>query len=184
MQDDRESFYRCSTTPDVAVGFRVRRRAGANVCEMHFDDALERHIGLKLRRKEVKRRISARTRALGVQRWSHDTNRLILEAAADDPVIARCCEALASELAMIADRPFSPRLLLAALSITNRERLRWSKDGRLRTSGSATIRRGQLIKIPTYDVALVAALIADPSIIAGWRNDDRRVGLRLGQPTG
>jgi hypothetical protein len=123
----------------------VRRTEGADVCELCFRDALDRHIGLKLRSAEVEKRIRAKARAQGRHRWEWDqaTFRLILEDTSDILRFTGFCELLSKELTAIAFRPFTPRLLVTALSITNQERLRWTKDGRLRTSGSVTIRRGQ-----------------------------------------
>jgi hypothetical protein len=164
----------------------VRRTEGADVCELCFRDALDRHIGLKLRSAEVEKRIRAKARAQRRHRWEWDqaTFRLILKDAPDCPRFAGFCEIVSIDLTAIAFRPFTPRLLVTALSITNQERLRWTKDGRLRTSGSVTIRRGQLINVPTYDVGVVEALLAEPSIVDGWRIDDCREGLPKRQPTG
>jgi hypothetical protein len=162
----------------------VRRTEESDVCELCFRDALDHHIGLKLRSAEVERRIRAKARAQGRHRWHQAVFRLILEDTSDILRFTGFCELVSIELTAIAFRPFTPRLLVTALSITNQERLRWTKDGRLRTSGSVTIRRGQLINVPTYDVGMVEALLAKPSIIDSWRIDDCREGLPKRQPTG
>jgi hypothetical protein len=182
--DHRQWTYSFGGSGAGAVHFTVIRTSGANVYELCFRDAIDRHIGLKFRSAEVERRIRARTRAIGRHQWNDATHRLSLEVEPDSQHFDKYCNTVSAELAAIAFRPFTPRLLVSALAITNRERLRWTKDGRLRTSGSVTIRCSQLINVPTYEVRLVEELIANPSIINGWRNDDRCAGMPARQPTG
>lgn len=191
IKSDREEagilqqyIYQRASSRTGSVGFTVRWTKGADVCELCFRDAIDSHIGLKLRSAEVEKRMRAKARGQERHRWDKATFRLILENASDSLSFAAFCEILSSELALVAFRPFTPRLLVAALSITNQERLRWTKDGRLPTSGSVTIRRGQLIHVPTYDVGMVEALLAEPSIVDAWRVDDRLEGLSTRQPTG
>jgi len=80
---------------------------------------------------------------------------------------------LAERFAEIAWRPLTPRLLLAALNITTQERLRWTKDGRLKPSGRIQVRQGSVVfSIPTYSVSLVERLAAAPDILCSWREQD------------
>lgn len=60
------------------------------------------------------------------------------------------------------------------LGITSQERLRWTKDGRLKQGGSVTIKRGQLISVPTYSISDVEFLADNPAIIANWRSNEMR----------
>jgi hypothetical protein len=79
---------------------------------------------------------------------------------------------VAEVLAEIASRPLTPRLLVTALNITTKERLRWTKDGRLPRSGAVLVKRAHVVAVPTYAVSLVEELIARPDIIAAWRDQD------------
>ena len=82
---------------------------------------------------------------------------------------------------MIAWRPLTPRLVAAVLGmISGQERARWSKDGRLPTSGPAHFRRASTIAVPTYSVAVIERLLASPEILAAWRDQDvaRKVSTR------
>lgn len=88
--------------------------------------------------------------------------------------LALMLEAIAHQLSGIASRPLTAKELLAALPITNQERLRWTKDGRLVQQGSALLRRGQAISIPTYAVGPVQALMTAPENLECWRAQDRR----------
>lgn len=123
----------------------------------------EEHLGLRLRRSEVDRWIARR---LPTAQWA-DADRL--ETSRHDAAIRR---KLAAFLTRVAGRPLTGRLVVEALAITNQERIRWTKDGRLPTSGTARIRRGQVISIPTYEVAEIAGLAADPRRIEEWRAAD------------
>jgi hypothetical protein len=80
---------------------------------------------------------------------------------------------LATRLAEIAWRPLTPKLLLTALHISTRERLRWTKDGRLRTSGKLLIRNGVVaFSVPTYPVSVVEQLANTPDVLSSWRAQD------------
>jgi hypothetical protein len=56
---------------------------------------------------------------------------------------------LVEALPEIAWRPLTPRFLLAALNITTRERLRWTKDGRLALVGRVQAQRSTAFSVPT-----------------------------------
>ena len=77
-----------------------------------------------------------------------------------------------AKLSTIAQKPLSPRQVERLLSIRPAERLRWSKDGRLRQSGTAQILRGSKIRLCTYPPQEIKRLLANPEIIAAWRQAD------------
>jgi hypothetical protein len=59
------------------------------------------------------------------------------------------------------------------LNITSRERLRWTKDGRLRTSGQLQARQGTIFySVLTYSISEVEKLVASPDILHAWRGQD------------
>jgi hypothetical protein len=60
-------------------------------------------------------------------------------------------------------------LVEQALDITARERLRWTKGGRLRTAGTSKIRRGQQIVLNLYPIDSIEQLIREPQRIQSWR---------------
>ncbi len=82
-------------------------------------------------------------------------------------------ERLHSELERIARKPISQRHVERLLEISANERLRWSKDGRLRRSGTAQILRGAKIMLYTYPPSEVERLLSTPEIITAWREADR-----------
>lgn len=73
----------------------------------------------------------------------------------------------------IAARQLHPREVEALLSITARERIRWTKDGRLPTSGRGSFRRGQMIEFSTYSPKAMMELADSPGKVASWRASDR-----------
>jgi hypothetical protein len=79
---------------------------------------------------------------------------------------------LDKRLDAIATRTLVPRLVEELLGISTRERLRWSKDGRLPRSGSVTFRKRHPITIATHPTDKMLELAANPSIIAEWRKRD------------
>ena len=81
-------------------------------------------------------------------------------------------DAILRKLAAIAQKPLSPRKVEKILSISPAERLRWSKNGRLRQSGTAQILRGSKIRLCTYPPQEIERLSVNPEIIAAWRQAD------------
>ncbi|MGK2286514.1 hypothetical protein [Pedomonas sp. V897] len=81
-------------------------------------------------------------------------------------------DAIVQKLSAIAQKPLSPRQVKKILSISPAERLRWSKDGRLRQSGTAQILRGSTIRLSTYPPQEIERLLSKPEIITAWRQVD------------
>lgn len=66
-----------------------------------------------------------------------------------------------------------PRVVEEILGISSRERLRWTKDGRLPKSGAGTFRSGpQIMHFPLYRAQKIAALAKNGEIIRAWREAD------------
>jgi hypothetical protein len=75
-------------------------------------------------------------------------------------------------LLMLTHKPISQYHVEKLLAITPAERLRWSKDGRLKRSGTANITRGAKITLYTYPPQIIEQLMRTPAIIAAWRQSD------------
>jgi ABC-type xylose transport system substrate-binding protein len=75
---------------------------------------------------------------------------------------------MSHKLFRIARRPLTAKELLVVLPITNKERLRWTKDGRLMQQGTTSMKRGQAISVTTYAIGPVEALLADPEEVERW----------------
>lgn len=135
---------------------------------------LEECYGLKARERELRRRIRSTLRRLGPFEGPAQAHSLTFVPKPEVlAVVPMALADLDGAIERIATRPFSTRQIEAALGITARERLRWTKDGRLPRSGSATIMKGQLITLSTYAVDTVARLAGDASIIDDWRRTDK-----------
>lgn len=81
-------------------------------------------------------------------------------------------DTISGRLVRIARRPLTAKELLIAVPISNKERLKWTKDGRLVQQGTASFRRGQAISMTTYAIDPVEALLANPHEIERWRARD------------
>jgi hypothetical protein len=132
------------------------------------------HLGLRLRITEFQTCIR-RVTAKDTVRW-HDAAQELTLSAGGAVSAEDVAWKLATRFAEIAWRPLTPRLLLAALNITTHERLRWTKDGRLRLSGSIQVRQGGVVfSVPTYPISLAEELNASPDILCTWREQDAAV---------
>ena len=129
-------------------------------------------IGLKIRQTQARRYLKSAVKRYCLLRWqSVSTASVLITDTRIEP--DRFREMVAAHLAEVAGQPLTPRFLVAALGITSRERVRWTKDGRLKSSGSITIDRGQRIFVPVYAIEDVEILVSNPGILDRWRTDDR-----------
>jgi hypothetical protein len=137
-----------------------------------FAGCIEHNLGLDLRQTQVRRCVASIARRTAGFHWESDT-LVGLALSIWHPKMTSMFDRLTEGLSVIADRPLTPKELLAALPITNRERLRWTKDNRLKRSGGMTIKRGKLVTVPTYSVSAAERILADHAMLDRWREADR-----------
>jgi hypothetical protein len=81
---------------------------------------------------------------------------------------------LDKRLAFHLEAPLSPREVEEYLGISGRERLRWTKDGRLPSYTRRNSTRGpENFSIPFYSVDLVHRLKCNPVVFDEWRRSDQ-----------
>lgn len=157
---------------------RIRAAIILSRCPEGFRLSIERcakdGVGLAVRWPQVRRYLKSALRPHALLQWEDQYSAVVRPIELLLP--ANCLtEVIAQLLLKLAEWPLTPRLLLTALPITTKERLRWTKDGRLKQTGNVTINRGQLISVPTYSVSLVERLLNDPAIIGKWRAQDAQM---------
>ena len=80
----------------------------------------------------------------------------------------------ATRLDVIASRPPSPKELCGVLGISKQERLRWTKDGRLKQSGTLIFKAAQPVTAPTYSARWVNEYLRNGRKVDHWRKTDTR----------
>ncbi|MCW2274817.1 hypothetical protein GJ654_20030 [Rhodoblastus acidophilus] len=91
---------------------------------IHCQEAVGALVGLRLRRQTVLRTIAYCCDEFGPWRWiDREANVEVFSGFAAEG-LERYLQRMISELARIAYEPLTPKLLLQALPITNKERLR------------------------------------------------------------
>jgi len=85
-------------------------------------------------------------------------------------------ETIRNSLKRMAHLPIEQNRVEAALKISRKECNRWTKDGRLPTSGTLIISRAPNLRIQrsTYAPEVIAGLAAHPERIDAWRAEDLR----------
>jgi len=133
-----------------------------------FAKYFDSHPSLDLRRKEVRTHLRKLARRYDHVVLEFDRRRFL----SGDP---QECADLASEIEDVllktATRPYTAGEVRQRLGITNPERLKWTKDGRLKRGADALMQRGQKISLMTYDVKAIDELCQLPEIIDTWRNE-------------
>ncbi|MFT8851018.1 hypothetical protein [Acetobacter orientalis] len=78
----------------------------------------------------------------------------------------RDIEKLITTAEEICTRPFTPATVQDALGISSRERIRWTRDGKLRPIGTKMIRDRGCFSLTLYSAEDVARLLMSPGIMA------------------
>ncbi|RBP13151.1 hypothetical protein DFR50_112122 [Roseiarcus fermentans] len=101
------------------------------------------------------------------------------------PRMRGIAQRLREKIDAVLTAPLAPRAVDKALGISQRERLRWYKDGRLPTCGRAKLGHGtHTVHIPLFPFKAIAKLQATPATIEDWRRKDvHGVSEDLAAPT-
>jgi hypothetical protein len=134
-----------------------------------YEQCLEESV-LRIREQELVRKLRRELAALG-EVAPAGPGVLAVDGAAPVPML-KTMRRIDRAIEEIASRPFTPRMVVEILGITSRERIRWTKNGRLQRSGSATFKGGRTVTFCTYAAGEIARLAANPTIIEGWRRAD------------
>lgn len=95
-----------------------------------FDRCVAENAVLRFREREVRRAVRAVAKRLGHVSQGSSERRFYVLGTIDDHAAFDLLRKLDTRLVSIASRPFHPKVVERVLSISTRERLRWSKDGR------------------------------------------------------
>ena len=150
----------------------VTRDESHHLATLDWKALLDLFPVLKLRRKEA--RASLRRYLTGLQdaKWEVDAVHFPIRSQIDEQALKSITDDIANTLEATAARAMTPKEICKALNITYQERLRWTKDGRLKTSGVASFSKANTVSISTYPAYAIHDLIKDPSVIEGWRQKD------------
>lgn len=127
---------------------------------------------LRCRKNEARNKIVRVWSGFSHATWQGDTLAMPPNAHGLDEKTDLPISESATLLDAIASRPLSPKELCGVLRISKQERLRWTKDGRLKPSGTLTFKAAQPVTVPTYSAHLVTELSKDLRKIALWRKMD------------
>lgn len=115
----------------------------------------ETHKIVGYRREESRKRL---------RRFSH-----VLGARCPMADMARDVERLTITMQDICTRPLTPARLQDALGISSRERIEWTREGKLRPIATKVIKDRGHFSLALYSAEDVARLLMSPEILASWR---------------
>lgn len=122
----------------------------------HFVDFLsENHRMIGCRRGEYRKRL---------RRFSH-----VFGAPRPMPDMPRDIERLIITIEDICARPLTPARLQEALRISSRERIQWTREGKLRPIATKIVKDRGCFSLALYSAEDVARLLISPEILASWR---------------
>jgi len=125
-----------------------------------FDESL----ALRMRDSESRRRVRQRLKSVGDIAVSPAgvTIRVAPRDGVGLSAIAPVTEQIDRDLSAIAARTMTSHEVQEALRISARERIRWTKNNRLRTCGTITVRRQQVVTLNTYAPDYIERLYRRP----------------------
>ena len=127
---------------------------------------------LKLRRKEARASLRRYLTGLHGAKWEIDAVHFLIRSQIDEQALKSITADIADTLEAIAARAMTPKEVCKALNITNQERLRWTKNGCLKTSGIVSFKKANTVSISTYSAHVINELTKDHGLIEGWRRKD------------
>lgn len=92
-----------------------------------------------------------------------------------DPPTCITCEDLERLTKTVEDiyaRPFTPSNLQKALLISSKERISWTRQGKLIIESKFPIKNSGHFSLPLYNSEDVNRLLEQPDIIQRWRNEN------------
>jgi hypothetical protein len=150
---------------------------GVLICYRHIvADPFGRRIGSS----EVRHRMTLRLKHLGgVQSPMAEAAIEIPFSAERAAAVARAIEILDGDIDALKRKPLTPKTVKSVLGITGVERVRWSRDGRLPAMEDPSFFGSGCRSVPfhTYRPETIATLMADPRILATWREIDARQAM-------
>ncbi|PZA13762.1 hypothetical protein DNX69_01495 [Rhodopseudomonas palustris] len=129
-------------------------------------------LGSERRAKAVARRVLRLLRRLKLEATldGNGVHATIRQAAFD---MGGMLAAIDEEIAAFQAERIHPKEVDEILAISSRERRRWTKDGRLPTSGHTSFRSGKnSVFLVLYPPARITALAHRPEQIEAWRRAD------------
>lgn len=150
--------------------FDVVRRGQQIVLSLQrlFEDS----PAMRLRERELGRRVVHELTDLVATNYEEGVREFLLDRSHAISSAFGLFKTLDRRLEMITARPLSGRDVQNLLAISSRERLRWTKDGKLPGQGKAFIKRGQMISLATYPIKAIEYLFLHPEIIDAWRRQE------------
>lgn len=144
--------------------------AGAEGIFLTCDNILAGNIVLRTRARELRRVLRrAIRRHLGPASAAPDGTCAFRSVPETSNALFDALPRIDRSLMPIVERPLTGTAVQDLLGISARERKQWTADGRLPTQGVNLVRNGQMLALPTYAPDVVANLLADATLIEGWR---------------
>lgn len=138
-------------------------------------------FGSERRAKEVCRLVLNLMRRFRFKASLHDGSvHAVLRLSGEKDRLSGLSAAVDRALAAFQRERLHPRVVEEILHITAQERLRWTKRGRLRQSGSGYFRNGRkLVHFALYGVEQIEKLSKSPETITAWRAEDAAGSPRI-----
>jgi hypothetical protein len=139
---------------------------------LRFEPPYSITLGLAARAKEARRRVRRVLKQTAVLDFRSDGDAIEARFANERDANLAAAEMRKRLAAYLAEK-LSPDLVEELLDITSRERVRWTKDGRLPTSGTVQFKKGrQTFQVFQYPVEGIGRLLENPGAVAEWRAQD------------
>jgi hypothetical protein len=139
-----------------------------------FEPSPDLTLGSVRREKEARRRVARLLRrARPLQLLDGKTKTCAILASESTEALSKLLSDIDRALDAFRQESLHPREVEEILVITSRERVRWTKDGRLPRAGSGSFGRGrQTVQFALYPPKRIAALSREPQTIRAWREAD------------
>ncbi|MCO6051847.1 hypothetical protein NGM99_18840 [Mesorhizobium sp. RP14(2022)] len=133
-------------------------------------------LGSAVRAKGIGQELRARLPVLARLGLKAEAGRLVLSLAQSEEKLFEAASAIVERnLVQMAVLPVLPREVEDILAIAPRERLKWTKDGRLQSAGTRTVKlrgRAKAVTFHVFDPRFIEDVL-DRDMPALWREEDK-----------
>lgn len=133
-------------------------------------------LGSSVRAKGIERQLRRRLPWALRKQLTVEAGRVILSVPEGDADATNATERISEAVKVIGELPVLPSEVEDALAISSRERHKWTKDGRLRSIGTRTVKlrgRAKAVTFHVFDARDIEDVL-DGELPTIWREEDAR----------
>lgn len=164
-----------TTAPDPPIASRhLRVSSTKGAIDIFFTPQPRLTVGSTRRAQQAVRIVKSTLKRIKNCEIRQSHEGVTAQASGENHLLVRnILEFIDRKLDHLESEPLTTKMVEEILKISSRERVRWTKDGRLPSTGKASFKRGKnRVHLFMYPPLAIAELASRPQIVTDWRAAD------------